>query len=76
VFRIWIRIRPDPKLFGLKDPDPDPKLLILDPEKCEKMEDPDPEQDPDPPFFHTKIKNMFLNLLKTEQTHHNFIHNT
>jgi len=25
-----IRIRPDPKLFGLKDPDP--KLLISDPE--------------------------------------------
>jgi len=23
--RIRIRIRPDPKLFGLKDPDPDPK---------------------------------------------------
>jgi len=27
VFRI--RIRPDPKLFGLKDPAPDPKLLFL-----------------------------------------------
>jgi len=48
VFRI--RIRPDPKLFGLKDPDPDPKLLISDP---------DPAPDPDPPLFHTKLKNMF-----------------
>jgi len=49
-----IRIRPDPKLFGLKDPDPklfglkdpdpdpDPKLLISDPA-------------PDPPLFHTKL---------------------
>jgi len=52
VFRIWIRIRirPDPKLFGLKDPDP--KLLILDPGR-------DPAPDPDPPLFHTKLKNMF-----------------
>jgi len=39
VFRI--RIHPDPKLFGLMDPDP-----ALDP-------------DPDPPLFHTKLKNMF-----------------
>ena len=38
VFRI--RIRPDPKLFGLMDPDP--KLIISDP-------------DPDPPLFHTKL---------------------
>jgi len=52
---IWIRnivnksvfrIRPDQKLFGLKDPDP--KLLIFDP-------DPDPAPDPDPPLFHTKL---------------------
>jgi len=42
VFRI--RIRPDPKLFGIKDPDP--KLIISD-------------LDPDPPLFHTKLKNMF-----------------
>jgi len=33
VFGIRIRIRPDPKLFGLKDPDPS--------------------------FFHTKLRNMF-----------------
>jgi len=33
------RIRPDPKLFGLKDPDP--KLLI---------------SDPDPSLFHTKLR--------------------
>jgi len=50
VFRI--QIRPDPKLFGLKDPDPDPKLLISDP-------DPDPAPDPDPPLLQTKLKNMF-----------------
>ena len=50
VFRI--RIRPDPKLFGLKDPDPDPKLLISDP-------DPAPVSDPDPSLFHTKLRNMF-----------------
>ena len=48
VFRI--RIRPDPKLFGLKDTDPDPKLLISDPDLA---------PDPDPPLFHTKLKNMF-----------------
>jgi len=42
VFRI--RIRPDPKLFGLKDPDP--KFLISDP-------------DPDPSLFHNKLTNMF-----------------
>jgi len=50
-----IRIRPDPKLFGLKDPDP--KLLISDP-------DPAPYPDPDPPLFHTKLKNMFLKCIK------------
>jgi len=52
VFRI--RIRPDPKLFGLTDPDT--KLLISDP---------DPAPDPDPPLFHTKLKNMFKNVLKS-----------
>jgi len=36
--KIRIRIRPDPKSFGLKDPDP--KLLI---------------SDPDPSLFHTKL---------------------
>jgi len=56
-----IRIRPDPKLFGLKDLDP--KSLIPDPA-------------PDPPLFHTKLRNMFKNVLKSEQSHHNFIHNT
>jgi len=54
VFRIRIRIRPDPKLFGLEDPDPDPKLLISDPA---------PDLDPDPPLFHTKLKNLFINVL-------------
>jgi len=46
VFRIRIRIqiRPDPKLFGLKDPDP--KLLISDP-------------DPDPPLFTPNLKICF-----------------
>jgi len=29
VFRIRIQIRPDPKLFGLKDPDPDPDPLLF-----------------------------------------------
>jgi len=53
VFRIWIR--PDPKLIGLKDPDP--KLLISDP-------DPDPAPAPDPPLFHTKLKNMFHKCTK------------
>jgi len=47
VFRI--RIRPDPKLFGLMDPDR--KLLISDP-------------DPDPPLFHAKLKNMFYKCTK------------
>jgi hypothetical protein len=41
------QIRPNPKLSGLKDPDPDPKLLISDR---------DPAPDPDPPLFHTKLK--------------------
>jgi len=44
---------PDPKLFGLKDPNPDPKLIILDP-------DPNPAPDPDPLLFHTKLRNMFF----------------
>jgi len=56
-----IRIRPDPKLFGFKDPDLDPKVLF---------------SDPDPPLFHTKLKICFNNVLKMEQIHHNFIHNT
>jgi len=48
VFRIRIWIRPDPKLFGLQDPDLDSKLLILDP---------DPATDPDPsPFSHQTYK--------------------
>jgi len=52
VFRIRIRIwiRPDPKLFGLKDPDPS--------------------------LFHTKLRNMFKNALKSEKIHHYFIHNS
>jgi len=54
VFRI--RIRPDPKLFGLKDPDPDLKLLILDPDPDP---DPAPDLDPDTSLFHTKLRNMF-----------------
>jgi len=53
VFRI--RIRPDPKLFGLKYPEPDPKLLISDP---------DPALDPDPLLFQTKVRNMFLKCIK------------
>jgi hypothetical protein len=57
VFRIQIRIRihPDPKLFGLKDPDPDPKLLISDL---------DPDSAPDPSIFHTKLRNMFKKCTK------------
>ena len=51
VFRI--RIRPDPKLFGLRDPDP--KLLISDP---------DPDPDPDPSLFRIKLRNMFLKCTK------------
>jgi len=51
VFRI--RICPDLKLFGLKDPDP--KLVISDP---------DPALDPDPSLFHTKLRNMFLKCTK------------
>jgi len=53
VFRI--RIRPDPKLFGLKDPDPDRKLSISDP---------DPAPDPYPSLFHTKLRNMFKKCTK------------
>jgi len=49
VFRI--RIRPDPKLFGLKDPDPDPKLLISD-----------PDPDLDPSLFHTKLRKDVLKM--------------
>jgi len=49
VFRI--RNRSDLKLFGLTDLDPDPKLLISDPA-------------PDPPLFHTKLRNMFLKCTK------------
>ena len=55
----WIQIRTDPKLFGLKDPDP--KLLISDP-------------DPNPPLFHTILRNIFKNVLKCEKIHYNFIH--
>jgi hypothetical protein len=40
------RIRPDPKLFGFKDLDP--KLIITD-----------PSPDPNPPLYHTKLRNMF-----------------
>jgi len=47
VFRI--RIRPDPKLFGLKDLNS--KLLISDP-------------DPDPSLSHTKLRNMFQKCTK------------
>ena len=54
VLGIRIRIHPDPKLFGLKDPDP--KLLILDPDLA---------PDPDPPLFHTKLKISFKNVLKS-----------
>jgi len=38
-------IRQDPKIFGLKEPDP--KSLT---------------PDPDPPLFHTKLKNMFKKM--------------
>ena len=52
VFRI--RIRLDPNLFDLKDPDPDPKLLILD-----------PAADPGPLPFHSKLRNIFLKCTDT-----------
>ena len=52
----------DPVFFDLKDPDPDPKLLILDPNPA-----------PDPPLFHPKLKNIFNNALKSESI---FIINT
>jgi len=58
-----IRIRPDPKLFGLKDPDP--KLLNSDLDTA-----------PDLSPFHTKLKECFESALKSEQIHYNFIHNT
>jgi len=41
--------------LALNDPDPDPKLLISDPDLA---------PDPDPPLFHTKLKNMFLKCTK------------
>ena len=43
------RIRPDPKLFGLRDPDP--KLLISDPDPA-----------PDPFLFHTKPRKEVLKM--------------
>jgi len=48
---VWpvFRIRPDPKLFGLKDPDP--KLLFSD-----------PAPDPDPSLFHTKLRKDVLKM--------------
>jgi len=55
------RIRPDPKLFGLKDPNP--KLSISD-----------TDPDPDPSLFHTKLEICFKNALRSEKIHHNFIH--
>jgi len=51
VFRI--RIRPDLKLFGLKDPDPDPD------QDQDQDPDPAPNPDPDPPLLQTILKNMF-----------------
>ena len=63
VFRI--RIRPDPKLFGLKDPDPDPKLLISDPDQL---------RIPILPFFTPNLKICFKNIpvTKSDKIHHNF----
>jgi len=42
----WIRILPDPKLFGLKDLD---LILLIS----------DPALDLDPPLVHTKLRNNF-----------------
>jgi len=53
------RNRPDPKLFGLKDPDP--KLFI---------------SDQDPPCFALIYEIPFKILLKNDQIHHNYTHNT
>jgi len=50
VLRIGIWICPDPKLFGIRDPDSDPKLFISDLDL-----DPAPDPTPDPPLFHTKL---------------------
>jgi hypothetical protein len=54
VFRI--QTRPDPKLFGLKDPDPDLKLLFSNQDPAP---DPDTAPDPDPSLFHTKLRSLF-----------------
>jgi len=62
-----IQIRPDLKLFGLKDPDPDPKLFISDPDPA-----------PDPFLFHTKLRKdvLKMNLKNVKKILNNFIHNT
>jgi len=33
------------------------------------------DPNPDPPLFHAKLRNVFKNVLKSEQIHHNFTHN-
>jgi len=53
------RIRPDQKLFGLKDPNP--KLLILD---------------PDPSIFTQNYKIYFEKSIESEQIHHDYTYNT
>jgi len=60
---IWSLIRPDPKLFGLKDPDL--KSLISDPAPAT-----------DPPFFIPTYEISFKNVFISEQIHHDYTHNS
>ena len=63
----WIQIRPDLKLFDVKDPDPDTKLLISDL---------NPAPDPDHLLLQSKLWNIFKKWIKKWQNHHNFIHDS
>jgi len=50
IYKAVFRIRPEPKLLGLKDQDL--KFLILDPASAQDL-------DLDPPLFHNKIRIIF-----------------
>jgi len=54
------RIRPDPSLFGLKDPDPDPKLLFSNPDLALYP-------DADPHLSKLKLKNIFRKCFNSNQ---------
>ena len=63
-----IRIHPDPKLIGIMDQDPNPKLLVSDLILLRISS----------PFSHRTLKyvsKMYRTVLKSKQIHHTFIHN-